>query len=431
MRGLGMAWLGIVLAISFCILLSIRWSAPAGGRAPLLTQIAANVPQTPGLTASPVPVTPTDLPTPDSQATVDVLPTVPPETMGYGIQVAFASPESLDVVQSMGLGWVNYEVRWAEIEPEPGVYHWEDLDQAMAEASTRSLHVLLTVKAAPGWARTISVRGKDGPPDDPQTFVTFLSLLASRYKGSVQALQLWDEQNQNQEWYTTAGLNAADYLRLITPGVQVIRQIDPTIIIISGAPVPTGLDDGIVAVDDFRYMQEMISGGLLDIVDCVGTRHQGFNLPPTLSAEDALAAGAPPGTVYLGPFDSSNPANPHHSWSFYSTLSGYQSMIVAAGRDTPLCVTSFGWASAQGMFEPSAEYAFAKDNTGQEQADYLVSAFQQMHDSGYVRLAIVFNLDFAAQQSETRPVDEGLFSLLTRFLLPRPAIEALKAMPKN
>jgi hypothetical protein len=383
------------------------------------------------MTASPASVHPTDLPPPASQATVDILPTVPPEVMGYGIQVSLASPESLDVVQSMGLGWVNYEVRWAEIEPEPGVYHWESLDQAMAESSTRSLHVLLTVKAAPGWARMISVRGKDGPPDDPQTFVTFLSLLASRYKGSVHAIQLWDAQNQNQEWYTTAGLNPEEYLRLITPGAQVIRQIDPKIILISGAPVPTGLDDGLVAVDDFRYMQEMIAGGLLDTVDCVGARHLGFNLPPSLSAEDALAAGAPPGTVYLGPFDSANPVNPHHSWSFYSTLSGYQSMIVAAGRDTPICVTAFGWASAQGMFEPSADDAFAQDNTEREQADYLVSAFQEMRNWGYVRLAIVFNLDFAANQNETRPVDEGLFSLLTGSLLPRPAIEALQAMPKQ
>ena len=84
-----------------------------------------------------------------------------------------------------------------------------------------------------------------------------------------------------------------------------------------------------------------------------------------------------------GPYD-----NPHHSWSFKTTLEGYAQMIEDAGSDKKLCVTEFGWASSEGYPESPAGFGFAEDITLEEQAEYIVQAFNQMHDSGDVSVGV-------------------------------------------
>lgn len=431
LRGLAIAWIGIVVLVSLCIVLGMGWGLRAG-QAPLIAQTSVvslepSGPPPSGIAASPPATTITN---------TGIEPTLLPNqdgAFGYGIEIHAQQGNvqtTLDRVQELGLGWIKYQVDWAGMEPEPGSIRWDNLDTVMASASAHNLKVLLDIASAPAWTRSVTTTGKNGPPDDPERYVTFLLQVIQRYQGAIHAIEVWDEQNLDSEWYTAGGLSSASYMSLLTQASQAIRQSDPGIIVVSGALTPTGQDDGVLAVDDFRYMQEMIAAGLLNYVDCVGVRHIGFNLPPTLSAEDAFFGGAPSGARYVGPYDKTNPVNPHHSWSFYSTLNGYHNMVVAAGHSTPLCVTEFGWASAEGIGEPTMGFEFAYDNTPQEQAAYIVEAFQSMHDGKFVRLAILFNLDYASRNSGVEQPPGSLFSILMPYGSPRPAFQAIRDMSK-
>ena len=77
--------------------------------------------------------------------------------------------------------------------------------------------------------------------------------------------------------------------------------------------------------------------------------------------------------IFRGPFD-----NVHHSWSFKTTLDTYADKVQAINPNMKLCVTEFGWASSEGYDSYPTGFEFAQDNTLQEQADYIVQAFQQM-----------------------------------------------------
>lgn len=430
LRGLAIAWIGIVALVSLCIVLGMGWGLKSGV-APLAAQpstLPSELPGAPQTTSALSPAAP--------GADPGVEPTLPPNQdviFGYGIEIRREqenAQSTLDRVQELGLGWIKYQVDWAGMEPEPGSIQWDDLDAVMSSASAHNLKVLLDVASAPAWTRSVTTTGKNGPPDDPQKYVDFLLQVMQRYRGAIHAVEIWDEQNLGDDWYTAGGLSSAGYMNLLIPASQAIRESDPGVIIISGALTPTGQDDGVMAIDDFRYMQEMVAAGLLDTVDCVGVRHTGFNLPPTLSAEDAFFGGAPNGARFLGPYDAASPVNPHHSWSFYSTINGYHNMIVATGRSTPLCVTRFGWASAEGIGEPAAGFEFAYDNTPQEQADYITEAFQTMHDGKFVRLAILYNLDYAPGNRDAEQNPGSLFSILMPYGSPRPAFQAIRDMPK-
>ncbi len=350
---------------------------------------------------------------------------------GYGIQPLLErDPDgTMDRIAELGMNWVKVDIHWAAIQAEPDTLDWTKLDQIVSAASTRNLKVLATISAAPDWTRSVTVRGKDGPPDNVQAYVSFVSQVIQRYRGTIQGIEIWSDENLDVNWYSAGGLNPSGYLNLLIPASQAIRQIDPGIIIMSGALTPTGRNDGVVAVDDFAYMQQLIDGGLLDYVDCVGVHHSGFNLSPTITAEDAFASGMPRGTFFAGPYDTSNPVNPHHSWAFYSTLNGYHNLIVAAKKETPLCVTRFGWASADGYSVVPPGYEFARDNTLQEQSLYIVRAFQNMQTWGFVRLAILNNLDYS-QSTDQEVTGDALFSIIGWNNQPRPAFFALRDMPK-
>lgn len=430
-RNLALVWTLITLAVGACVFLVIWWQL---GKAQETT--TGGIPLTSVVPTSPVVVPPQggagEQPTGPTTAPTPTIPPAQDRSFGYGIQVQahMDTDRTLTQVNQLGLGWIKQQIRWADLEPVQGSPNWDALDAILEATADHNLRVMVSIVDAPDWARSVTAPEMAGPPDDFQNYVNYVSEFVARYPGRIHAIEVWNEQNLDREWYTGGGLSAERYVEMLAMTYAAIKEIDPGIIVISGALSPTGVDTA-SAIDDFRYMQLMIDAGLLNYVDCVGAHANGLNLPPSLSAEEAFAAGPPPGTTFLGPYDTSNPSNPHHSWSFNSTLRGYHDMIVAAGYDTPLCVTEFGWGTVEGMDgDPRPGFEFAYDNTLESQAQNIVEAYQLMHDWGFVWLAFLFNLDYSPKAGGNTQDDSTLFSILTPTGAPRPAFEAVRDMPK-
>ena len=184
------------------------------------------------------------------------------------------------------------------------------------------------------------------------------------------------------------------------------------------------MDDGVGAVDDFKYLQQMINYGLLNNADCIGVHHNGINLPPDVPYQDAPKHPKAKTATFRGPFD-----NPHHSWSFNTTLNEYARIV---NRQKPLCITEFGWPSSEGVSAPVRQgFEFSKDNTLQDQANYIVQAYQLMRQWGFVKLAFLWNLNFNTVTSDPTTTDNAIYSVLTSGGQPRPAFDALGKMPKQ
>jgi len=432
-RLMALAWVAVVGMVGACIFLGTWWSIN-GARpipptpTPIRVAAAANTLQP--ATATPL-ANPTGAPgmpvlTPTSLTPLPT-PTLLPVTdpgFGYGVLVSSSAevPLALDQAQRLGMGWIKVPVRWAEVESIPGSPQWDQLDVLFQAATARSLKVLVTVSAAPDWARSVTAEGYDGPPDNNEAYTAFVTALMQRYPGAIHAVEVWSEMNRGDEWYAAGGLSSASYMALLKPTAQAIHEVDPGVIVISGGLNPTGIDDGVMAIDDFRYLQEMINSGLLDVVDCVGVHHKGYNLPPDVPYTEY----DDPSALYRQPFQ-----NRHHSWSFYSTVRGYNDMIVAAARATPLCVTEFGWASV-GTQRGADVPEFIYDNSLQEQADYIVQAFGLLRDWDFVWMGFVSNLDYSEDDAPGSTDDDltAYYRITTASGTPRPAFDALLEMPK-
>jgi polysaccharide biosynthesis protein PslG len=323
------------------------------------------------------------------------------------------------VADDLRLDWVKQQVRWEFIELQPGQFDWTTLDIVMDSARTHGLKIMASIVTAPDWARQPGVDlSRHGPPADPQTYVNFVTTLLNRYPGQIQAVEVWNEQNIDREWTSTGGLNEFDYVALLRPTYNAVKAIDPGIIVISGALSPTGFNDGIGAWDDFVYMDKLINAGMLESTDCVGVHHNGYNIGPSVRYDEVPND---PTAAFRGPFD-----NPHHSWSFRSTLEGYATRIAAVGSDIPLCVTEFGWAVTEDLDGTPAGFEFADDNTLEEQAKWLPEAADLMEEWGTVWLAFVWNFNYAPQAGWDPNNDNVPYSLIGPGYSFRPAYDAIR-----
>ncbi len=333
---------------------------------------------------------------------------------GFGVQV---DPNTNDLsqvfrwVQGMGFGWIKVQLQWHTIEQKPLEYRWVELDGLVKLSNDFGFDLLISVVNAPGWLR--NAEGATGPPADPAEFGRFMGVLAARYAGKVTAYELWNEPNLSREWYGET-LGAGAYVELLAAGSQAIRQADPQALIISAAPAVTGIDDGVTAIDDRRFLREMLAAGAAQWVDGIGVHPYGYGNPPWERATDA--------------YHEASAWNNHPSFFFLDTLEDYHAILEQHGVTLPLWPTEFGWPATEGIrstnLPPDFAYPYAAWITEQEQSDYLIAASRLIAERPWVGPFFIWNLNTCVVWGNDRP--ESTFSLLRSDTAFRKAYIALR-----
>jgi hypothetical protein len=381
---------------------------------PTPTPIGASAPISP-------PPAPTEDKPPEPEPTDTPVPPPPPagsvqSAFAYGIQVDPAGDPNqiISQLRELGITWVKFQVSWKETEPQENVRNWGEWDRLILTYHNAGFNILLSIVKAPNWARPAGTDlGPEGPPADPGTYARFVGELAMRYKGGVQAIEVWNEQNLAREG-GGAPMPPASYVALLSATYKAIKTADPGIIVVSGAPTPAGDVPG-AAIDDINYLSAMYAAGLKGAADVVGVHPSGYNCPASADWQTVTD----PAAGFRGPFD-----NRHHSWCFRGTMEGYRNVMVANGdANKRLWPTEFGWAVSG---TPQTGYEYAADNTREEQAQWIVEAYQQAKGWGWVGPMFLWNLNYDV----TRPGSEqAAFSIFTAGG-PTPAYQALASMPK-
>jgi polysaccharide biosynthesis protein PslG len=355
-----------------------------------------------------------------------VLPPWPADQFGYGVQshAIIGDPAfTAEVVKNqLGMDWVKVQLEWWLVAAGENERQWFFYDGIVDEASKRGLYLMFSVVGTPDWMR--SAGNHIGPPDDYNEMAKFLTELIARYPNQIHAIEVWNEMNLDREWQTANGISPEDYVEFLRVSHGAIKAADPNIIVISGALSPTGPGDWVRWADDFEYMDRALAAGMLNYADCVGAHHNGYNIAPDVAFDQTGSSPNAATAQFRGPFD-----NPHHSWSFKTTIDTYAEKVQAYNPTMKLCVTEFGWATTEGYDTYPQGFEFARDNSLEEQATYLVQAFNQMRNSGDVWLAYVFNYDFGNKGGG--PTDDVVpYSIVDTNGIPRPAFAALAEMEK-
>jgi hypothetical protein len=328
----------------------------------------------------------------------------------YGIQAdpRGGTAANVGLIKGMGFTWVKFQMAWKDVEPSAGAMSWGMWDDVIGAYAANGIKVMLSIPKAPDWARPgDDDRSVEGPPQDPATYANFVGQVAARYKGKVQAIEVWNEQNLYYEAGGQGRINPAAYTELLKQSYNAIKAVNPDMIVITGALTPTGAPPP-VAMDDVEYLRQMYANGAKGFFDAVGAHPSGFANPP-----DALYQG--------GDFDPTRGYDDHRSFFFRNTMEEYRRVMVDNGDgDKTIWPTEFGWPVWR--FQGDARFIFAQGNSLEQQAEFTVKAYQLGKEWGWVGTMFLWNLDYNMTAANSELANFGIVG--------SPAYDALARMPK-
>jgi hypothetical protein len=279
----------------------------------------------------------------------------------FGIQINACDhgvEKTLPVLERLHVKWVKLQVRWGDMQTSRDRIDWACMDAAVPALHQHGFKVLTSVVTAPAFLRLLP--GVNGPPDNFDEYAVFVHIFVKRYPGMIQAVEVWNESNLSAEWDWQ--IDGAVYRHLLASAYVAIKAADPSIVVISGALAPTSPGSVWTHVDDRSFIAKFRHYNGDAYTDCVGAHANG---PTGVGDLHRVAAD------YFEWFD----------------------------RAKPVCVTEFGYGlPVQGQAPKGFEWMMR--HTPAEQISTFVDGFAWAKSSGFVRLVIVWNLDYSGSPSD-------------------------------
>jgi len=194
---------------------------------------------------------------------------------------------ALELVREMGATWIVEYFPWAYSEPEKGRFRWTHSDMVIDHAHRQGLRIIARVGLVPGWARPAGTTDSYLDPQRYDDLGDFVYAFASRYKGQVSHLIVWNEPNLGLEWGFRQP-DPAEYTAMLRATYTRAKEANPDITILGGALSPTmGAHD---AVNDLVYLQGMYDAGAAPYFDTLAVHAYGWRFPPDEPpAEDVIS----------------------------------------------------------------------------------------------------------------------------------------------
>jgi hypothetical protein len=314
-------------------------------------------------------VTPDSTFDPSSVAVVEVTPPATTGTPGGGTTPPSAPPPPVSI-GSFELGGqthslahpaqMNYAgMTWVKFQ-----HKWGSGDSADAVAGRiQSAH-------ANGFKVLLSIPGSDHSNIDFGAYAAFLGGVAAL---GPDAIEVWNEMNIDREW-PAGQISPSTYTTsMLAPAYQAIKAANANVMVISGAPAPTGFYGGCsgAGCNDDQYVAGMAAAGAASYMDCIGIHYNEGIIPPSQTSGD--------------------PRSEHYTRYFWGMVNAYYN---AFGGSRKLCFTELGYLSGDGYPGIPAGFSWASGTSVAEHAAWLAEATSLAGNSGKVRMLIVFNVDF-------------------------------------
>jgi LysM repeat protein len=284
-------------------------------------------------------------------------PPPPSYNPGFAVGGQTQSFGNSGLMRDIGMTWVKFQHKWKPGD-DPSAFAGQ-----VRQGHDNGLKVLLSVTGANTYPEPDGI--------DFGGYVNFVRGLASLGGDSPDAIEIWNEMNIDFEW-PAGQINPSSYVNnMLAPAYNAIKSVNSNVMVISGAPAPTGFDNGHNAWADNRYMAGVAAAGGANYMDCIGVHHNAGATSPTVS--------------------SGHPGGSHYSWYYQPTTDLYYNTF---GGQRKVCFTELGYLSSEGFPAIPPNFAWAANTSLSDHAQWLGEAVTLSNQGGKVRLLIVFNVDF-------------------------------------
>ena len=277
-----------------------------------------------------------------------------------GQALGFTAPHHMHAAR---MTWVKRQVRYHRGDNPAGV------SGVIGQAQGAGFRVLLSIVGEPG-------QMAPDPAGYTRDFVNFLGGVASL---GPNAIEVWNEQNISREW-PSGQISPQAYTSMLSQAWNAIKSVNPNVMVISGAPAPTGFFGGCSGggCDDLPFIRGMAAAGAANYMDCVGVHYNEGILGPDARSGDPRGSSG-------------------HYTRYYSRMF---EVYAATFPGKPLCFTEIGYLSSEGYGPLPGGFAWAANVTVADQAAWLGRAVTLARNSGRVRLFIVWNVDATRYDSD-------------------------------
>ena len=323
--------------------------------------------------------------------------------------------QAVRMAAEAGFHWLRQEFPWEDIEihskgdfedrrHEPAKSSWEKYDQIVDLAEQYDMELIVRLSNPPSWTRAAGdSAGTYAPPDNTDDFGDFVAAVVERYQGRVHYYQIWNEPNIYPEW-GEAPVSPEDYTELLKVAATRAREIDPGVVIISGALASTIDLDGISVAgrnfNDLTYLQRMYDAGAAPYFDVLAM--QGYGL-------------------WSGPTDQRmQPRVINFSRPRYVR----DVMVRNGDAAKPIWISEMNWNAVPDQI---ADKRYGQVSL-EQQAAYLPLAYQRIQEEWpWLGVANTWYLKRATDQWEQNGQPEAYFRLLTPDFQPLPVYDSIKA----
>jgi hypothetical protein len=292
-----------------------------------------------------------------------------PRPFVFGLNPGTSDSE-LRAAKAAGCTNIRIGAGWDLVEPEPGVYKWDEPDHAVRQCEKYDLEPFFLVVATPRWALAPQKRDKPWAwPAEPEFYPQarrFYRMLAARYKGRVRYYEFWNEEN-GFGWHDVN--HPEDYAPILKVGYKALKEGNPDCLVAVG-----GLD-GAGWKGYPQYLERLYDLGCGEYFDAVAVHPYRVD----------------------GPIDG------------YSLKRVHQILVRHGHGDRKLWLTEYGWSNERGH-----------DNKARwlsESLDMLTSP--------------EFAFVFQASVHTLRDFDDAEYGLCDRRGSPRAAYQVFKNYPKD
>jgi hypothetical protein len=150
-------------------------------------------------------------------------------------------------------GGATYDSNLAR-NPNWSGYHWQTWDTIVQLASAAGIQLVPQVVYTPDWASGIPTSTAGGPNDPPQSaqfYGDFVSAVVTRYRRQIHFWELWNEPDLAAHTWNGSAQQYVD--RVLKPGYQAVKQVDPTARVLLGGLASEGAITQIYAAGGGPY----------------------------------------------------------------------------------------------------------------------------------------------------------------------------------
>jgi hypothetical protein len=280
----------------------------------------------------------------------------------------WGNPETTDrdlqLAKDAGFTWVKQRFEWRYIEKSrKNAFEWQEPDRVVDSINRAGLGIIARIDNQPEWARRDGIFPASGPPDQMDDWKDYVEELAERYRGKIQAYEIWNEPNITREW-GGAPPDPVAYTELLRVSYEAIKKVDPNALVISAGLSPT-TEQTDRAIPDSVFLRGMYQAGAGAYFDALGVHAPGFKATPeadpAVVANDPALTNGDPSLVDL-----------RRAYSFRHAEDMRQIMVANGDQAKQIAIMEMGWTSDTRPTSPYAWHAV----TDAEKADYLARAFR-------------------------------------------------------